>query len=305
VLSLVNRTTTIAKGGKRELSVYRALGQNSLEVSGQMPVDDRGYTAGVGVSRPAAVFVEMLRNALNKRGVTIVRRSRTLDARAVGGTTQATTIQPPPQTPTNTSAPGGPQDPTLLEIASLPSPPFSVIVAQTLKPSQNLYTELILRTLGKVAAQPSTTARTSEGAGLEVVKNFLRQAGVGLGTELLVQTDGSGLSRNDMVTANATVQLLTYMSRHRYAAAFRDALPIAGVDGTLRNRFKGTPAENNVRAKTGTLSSASSLSGYVTTAAGERLVFSVMVNNYPPSTSPTRSCTDPIAVMLASFAGRS
>ena len=120
----------------------------------------------------------------------------------------------------------------------------------------------------------------------------------------LALNDGSGLSRNDMVTAEATLQLLTYMRRHRYATAFRDALPIAGVDGTLRNRMKGTVAENNLRAKTGTLSSASSLSGFVTTAAGEELVFSIMVNNYPPGMSPPSVCIDPIAILLASFAGK-
>ena len=108
------------------------------------------------------------------------------------------------------------------------------------------------------------------------VATILREAGVNASP--LSLNDGSGLSRNDMVTAEATLQLLTYMRRHRYATAFRDALPIAGVDGTLKNRMKGTVAENNLRAKTGTLSSASSLSGFVTTAAGEELVFSIMVN---------------------------
>jgi D-alanyl-D-alanine carboxypeptidase/D-alanyl-D-alanine-endopeptidase (penicillin-binding protein 4) len=116
--------------------------------------------------------------------------------------------------------------------------------------------------------------------------------------------DGSGLSRNDMITAEASVQLLTYMSKHRYASVFRDALPIAGVDGTLRNRMKGTPAENNLRAKTGSLSSAASLGGYMTTAAGERLAFSIMVNNYPRDLDARAACIDPIAVLLASFTGK-
>src|SRR6185312_1183726 len=154
------------------------------------------------------------------------------------------------------------------------SPPLSVIAAHTLKPSQNLYTELILRTLGKVVPQQTSltsSLQTTEDAGLGVVKTFLRDAGVV--PESLVLSDGSGLSRNDMVTADATVQLLTFMSKHRYADVFRAALPIAGVDGTLRNRMKGTVAENNLRAKTGSLSSAATLSGYVTTAAGENLVF--------------------------------
>ena len=131
---------------------------------------------------------------------------------------------------------------------------------------------------------------------------FLKEAG--LSPDALVLTDGSGLSRNDMVTAEATVRLLTYMNRHKYAAVWRNALPIAGVDGTLRNRLKGTAAENNLRAKTGTLSSAASLSGYVTSAAGENLVFSIMVNNYPEDVDPRTVCIDPIAVLLASFAGR-
>jgi len=108
-----------------------------------------------------------------------------------------------------------------------------------------------------------------------------------------------------MITAEASVQLLTYMGRHRYSGVFRDALPIAGVDGTLRNRMKGTPAENNVRAKTGSLSSASSLAGYLTTAGGENLVFSIMVNNYPVETDVRSLCIDPITVLLTSFSGRS
>jgi len=82
-------------------------------------------------------------------------------------------------------------------------------------------------------------------------------------------------------------------------------LPIAGVDGTLRNRMKGTTAENNVRAKTGSLSSAASLAGYLTTAGGEILVFAIMVNNYPADTDVRSLCIDPITVLLTSFSGRS
>jgi D-alanyl-D-alanine carboxypeptidase/D-alanyl-D-alanine-endopeptidase (penicillin-binding protein 4) len=191
------------------------------------------------------------------------------------------------------------------EIATLQSPPFSMIASQTLKPSQNLYTELILRTLGKMTPPPASTSilnQTSEELGLEAVKSFLKT--VGIRPEALSLDDGSGLSRNDMITAEASVQLLTYMSKHRYASVFRDALPIAGVDGTLRNRMKGTPAENNLRAKTGSLSSAASLGGYMTTAAGERLAFSIMVNNYPRDLDARAACIDPIAVLLASFTGK-
>jgi len=201
----------------------------------------------------------------------------------------------------NSGVPG----PYANEIATLQSPPFSVIASQTLKPSQNLYTELILRTLGKSTPAPATMtslSQTSENLGLEAVKSFLLTTGIR--PDSLVLDDGSGLSRSDMITADATVQLLTFMSKHRYANIFRDALPIAGVDGTLRTRMRGTAAENNLRAKTGSLSSAASLGGYVTTAAGEKLAFSIMVNNYSRDVDARSACIDPIAVLLASFTGK-
>src|SRR6266850_2270146 len=289
LLRIVNKVTTTPKGTKRDLNVYRGLGSDEAEIIGFIPLEDGGYAGGIGISHPALLFVYLLRDSLARQGVIIKGRTRTV-----------------PQPISDASALPGPSVSGLTELAILQSPPFSLIAAQTLKPSQNLYTELILRTLGKVAATASASSsvdRTSESAGLEVVGNFLNEAGVN--ATLLSLTDGSGLSRSDMVTAEATLQLLTYMRRHRYANAFRDALPIAGVDGTLRNRMKGTVAENNLRAKTGTLSSASSLSGFVTTAAGEELVFSIMVNNYPGGINPPSVCIDPIAVLLASFAGKS
>jgi len=288
LLSIVNRVVTGARGSKRELTLHRGLGADALEIHGTIPLDDRGYSAGVGISHPALLFVYLLRSSLAQRGVIFSGKSRTVPAPAYA-------IGPVPSRP-----------PGSIEIASMQSPPLRLIAAQTLKPSQNLYTELILRTLGRVvppAPDSRDTIRTSEEAGLEIVRTFLKEAGVN--TTGLALTDGSGLSRNDMITAEASVQLLTYMGRHRYASVFREALPIAGVDGTLRNRMKGTPAENNVRAKTGSLSSAASLAGYLTTASGENLVFSIMVNNYPVDTDVRSLCIDPIAVLLASFSGRS
>ena len=298
-MTIENHAVTLPRGSKSDLRVYRGLGANTLEITGSLPLGDNGFSGSVAVSDPASAFVALLRDALSKRGVKVDGRLRTVDARAGGLVPNGSTGVA--QSNSNQSA--------LLEIASLQSPPFSLIAAQTLKPSQNLYTEIILRTLGKqrgAAAPPTTTSistETDEEAGLQIVRDFLHQAGVS--DSSLYLSDGSGLSRNDMITANATVQLLTFMTKHRYFAAFRDALPIAGVDGTLRTRMRGTPAENNVRAKTGSLSSVASLSGYVTTAAGEHLVFSMMLNNYPDAAALRRDSIDAIAVLLASFAGKS
>jgi D-alanyl-D-alanine carboxypeptidase/D-alanyl-D-alanine-endopeptidase (penicillin-binding protein 4) len=291
-VTIINRATTAAAGSKSALEIYRGPGENALVLSGTMPLDDKGYAGGVAVPDPALVFVSMLRDVLMKRGVKIDGRSRTVNVPV--GYIPNSNVSALQKMPDDLSSPN------LIELTNLQSPPLGVIAAQTLKPSQNLYTELILRTLGR---SPGERKQTDEQAGLEIVKSFLRQAGIN--PDGVVLSDGSGLSRNDMVTASASLQLLTYMSRHRYADVFRDALPIAGVDGTLRNRMKGTAAAGNVRAKTGSLSSVASLSGYVTSAAGERLAFSMMLNNYPDAGAVRKDSIDAIAVLLASFAGRS
>jgi D-alanyl-D-alanine carboxypeptidase/D-alanyl-D-alanine-endopeptidase (penicillin-binding protein 4) len=119
--------------------------------------------------------------------------------------------------------------------------------------------------------------------------------------------EGSGLSRNNLTTPNATVALLQFMNHHKSAEVYLNSLPIAGVDGTLRNRMKGTPAAGNVHAKTGTLRWANSLSGHLTTAAGEHLIFSIMLNRYHSveANRSSRADLDAIAVMLAAFTGKS
>ncbi len=300
LLRITNHVTTAPNGTKRDLEIYRPLNSDVVEFKGSIALDDGGYTGRMAISRPALLFAYLLRASLAQQGVTIKGKTRTIDSYS-----GASVVQRPPMALINSSMDRA----AVLEIARKESVPFSQIAAQTLKPSQNLYTELILRTLGELTVvedlskKPAPVRpRTSEGRGIEVVKTFLKEAGVDPSS--LSLTDGSGLSRNDMITAEATLAMLTYMHKHRFANAFREALPIAGVDGTLRNRMRGTVAENNVRAKTGTLSAASSLSGYVTTASGERLVFSIMVNNYPDGTNPPSVCIDPIAVLLASFAGK-
>lgn len=297
-MSIVNHASTTERGSMSNLRIHRSVGSNDMEISGTLAIGDNGFTGGVAIPDPALAFVSMLRDALIKRGVKIDGQLRTVNVRSGGS------IVPDPILAL-AKLPDYLTPPQPIEIASLQSPPFSVIATQTLKPSQNQYTELILRTLGRTQPQTpneSGRMRDAEELGLEVVRNFLRQAGVSDGE--LNLNDGSGLSRNDMIMADATVRLLTYMTRHKSFPQFLDALPVAGVDGTLRTRMKGTAAEGNVRAKTGSLSSVASLSGYVTTAAGEHLVFSMMLNNYPDAAAVRRESIDAIAILLASFSGK-
>lgn len=292
LLTIVNHTATSPRGTKRDLAVYRDPGENTVTIGGSLPLEDPGFTSNLAISHPARLFMTMLRQSLEKNGVRITGRTRVLEARAGRAAF----------TPNNNAA----LNPKV-EIASLQSPPLRVIAARTLKESQNLYAELILRSLGKTITTVDVYRDSTE-AGVQALQAFLTEAGIDA-TKLRI-ADGSGLSRENLITAEATAQLLVYMDRHRYASAFRDALPIAGVggtlrkDGTLRNRMKNTPAAGNVRAKTGTLDNVGSLSGYVTSAAGERFAFSLIINNDLDGLA-RREYLDNIAVLLASFTGRS
>ena len=116
--------------------------------------------------------------------------------------------------------------------------------------------------------------------------------------------DGSGLSRRDVITPEALLIVLRHMYDATGASPWMRALAIAGVDGTLNNRMKGTPAEGNVRAKSGTMSNIRSLAGYVTTRDGERVAFAIMVNNFEGTGAQAIQAIDSMAVRLASFSRR-
>src|ERR1051325_7987471 len=166
-LTIVNRATTSERGSRSALRIYRGLGANTLELSGTLPLGDAGFVGGVAIPDPALAFVSMLRDALIKRGVKIDGRVRTVTR---PGQSIMTTAGSPVNNPDVVS---------LIEIAALSSPAFSVIAAQTLKPSQNQYTELILRTLGKKLPLPLragdiTSAQDDESAGLVQVRMFLK-----------------------------------------------------------------------------------------------------------------------------------
>lgn len=283
-ITILNRATTTPRGTKRELRVFRPLDSDIIEVSGTLPQGDNGFSGSVAVARPAMIFATMLRQSLAARGIVFTGETRVMNRDDADFAAAAPLA-------------------SLVEIASKQSPALSVIARETMKPSQNLYTELLLRQLAAPPANGEPAQGVTADAGLAALNAFLRAAGIA--DTAVVTADGSGLSRGDFVTADAVVRLLTYMDKHPYRQAFRDSLPVAGVDGTLRNRLKNTRAAGNILAKTGTLSHATSLSGYVTSRAGERLVFSLVINNHAPDIDPRALFTEPIAVLLADFNARS
>ncbi len=281
-LVLSNRTVTAEKEAKRTIHCYRPLDENIVYVSGQMPLGDAGYTNEVTLHNPAGLFAFFFKQALARSGITVDGKLRTvnwLDRQAC---------------PMDYSR--------LVELGGVESLPMHDLAREVQKPSQNLYTDLLLAHVGeRMRAADSRPNETSEDLGVRELNKFLAEAGIQKGETFF--EEGSGLSRDNLAAPNATVTLLQFMSRHKCAGDYLAALPIAGVDGTLRNRMKGTPAAGNVRAKTGTLHWANSLSGYLTTAGGERLAFSLMLNRYY-ELRPARGDLDTIAVLLAGFTGR-
>lgn len=270
-----NRSRTVARGESRDLSLYRPLGQNTVFVTGQLPFGGTNWIDAVAMHRPALWFVTLLNEEMARRGIRVSGKLRTVNW-----------LDRELQPATN-----------LLEIASIESRPLSEIMPKMMKPSQNLYAQLLLLQVGALRHHATNSSVTTEDLGLAELRAFLASAGIDR-REVLLE-DGSGLSRGTILTPNATVALLQFMYRHRHAQAFRDSLPIAGVDGTLRNRFKGTVAFQNVRAKTGTLRYVNTLSGYVTTKAGEMFAFSIMLNNYDGAAA--RAELDALVVMLAEW----
>lgn len=285
-LEFRNELTTVSAadhqklGERRGVRVLRLPGETMVRLQGAVAAGGKVIQGEATAPRPAQWFAVALREALLKAGITVDGKARSLR---------------------------WPEAPALatVEIGAIVSAPLRDLVRGFMVPSQNLETDLIFAHTGEMRRPPGTPewVRSDELA-VDLLDAFTQK--LGIPRDEVIFDEGSGLSRNNLTTAAATVALLKHMATHRETEAFLASLPVAGVDGTLAKRMKGTAAEKNVRAKTGGLRWAATLSGHVTTAAGERLVFSLMLNRHRGTTErPARAEIDEIAVMLAEFAGKS
>jgi D-alanyl-D-alanine carboxypeptidase/D-alanyl-D-alanine-endopeptidase (penicillin-binding protein 4) len=251
-------------GDDETVSLLREPGSNDVRLAGHVPLGGT-WEGRLAVGDPALCAARVFADVLEAKGI-----------RVMGGV--------------STSSAPLPSDARVL--ATHDSPSMAEIVRVVNKTSQNLHAEMLLRLVGlKVEGEGST--EKGHAAVAELAKRLgVPDAGWGL-------ADGSGLSGSDLLTPRGLVGLLAAMDRHPHAAAFRDSLPIAGVDGTLEKRMKGTPAEGRVTAKTGALRLANALAGYVTTVRGERLAFAIVVNNHEGKGREAVAAIDAIATALA------
>ncbi|TAN07351.1 MAG: D-alanyl-D-alanine carboxypeptidase/D-alanyl-D-alanine-endopeptidase [Rhodanobacteraceae bacterium] len=275
------------------LGLYRPIGSSTLYAIGQFPGRTRKHTYALSMPDPAHAAGELLRQALARQGIELAGHIVALHW---------------PQSDPALTQPG------TQAIASISSPTIAELVDHTLKNSDNLFAQTLLLQAGVVAAQRGACSDpvkpdTSAGWGLCALRGMLSLAGIPPSAVLLAE--GSGLARRDLVTPAAFAQWLTWVTTQPWGPDLRNALPVAGVDGTLEFRFRDGTATDNLQAKTGTLSHDYTLTGFVTDAAGAHLVFSIMLNRYPrwqvareyPQAPAPEHALDAIARMLTSYRG--
>ncbi len=278
---LIGQLATTARHTPNDINLYRAPGDDTLHVFGNIALGTPTKHYKLAVTDPAKLAGIQLLRALKSHGIHVTGQVHVVHW---------------PQGNANPLANAN-------VLGEVSSPPLREILREGLKRSQNLYLQNLLLAVG--AQQPDTGNgfTSTETRGIQALRRLLTQIGIPASASLI--GEGTGLSRRDLTTPNALARLLVYLAAQPYADMLREALPIAGVDGTLQWHMRHTAAENNVHAKTGSMAYTHCLAGYVTSAAGERLAFAIMLNNYDrPHDAPTASSdVDAIAVLLANYRG--
>jgi D-alanyl-D-alanine carboxypeptidase/D-alanyl-D-alanine-endopeptidase (penicillin-binding protein 4) len=249
-------------GTGTRVSAYHDTLTSAVIVRGQIVVGDSA-TITLPQHDPNTAFVAALTEALTERGITVDHQPTTWSQES--------------------------QADSLFTVLSVP---LKDIMPVVMKPSQNQIAEALLRTLGLERAGVGTAD-----SGRRVVERQFTQWGIP--SDAFVVRDGSGLSRSDLISPEALVSILEAMRKSPNFTVFYESLPIAGVDGTIRTRMRDTPAQGNLRAKTGTLSMVRSLSGYIRTADGRLLEFSMLCNNWTTPQASVDRVQDAIGAALA------
>jgi D-alanyl-D-alanine carboxypeptidase/D-alanyl-D-alanine-endopeptidase (penicillin-binding protein 4) len=280
-LELANNATTGERDGATTIGIKRGLSNNDVVVWGEFPLGGHAYSAFLSIHNPALRAATIFKQLLNARGIQVDGDVETRDFRA----SESNRFDPQ----------------KAIELAYLESAPLANIVRTTNKESNNLYAELIFRTMGrekgKTVPDPNPqkdAARGDDEAGVAVIKKWLSDHGINAIS--LALHDGSGLSRLDLITPESAARLLAIAAQASWRQSFYDSLPVAGHDGTLQGRL--TNVTGRIVAKTGSLTYDHSLSGYATTQSGDVLAFSIICNDATGQTRPTRTI-DAIASRIA------
>ena len=242
-----NEVITSAADGKPDLTLTREPGANIVVVKGSLPAKSAPRKLVLAIEEPAQHAAATLKRLLEERGVKVTGAAKARHAQEAGSGNPAV-------------------------LAEHVSVPLGDAVKLINKISQNLHTEMLLRT---VARQNGAWATPDEL--MKVPADFYAAAGIAPGE--VIQADASGLSRHDLVTPRAIVTLLSFAQRQSWFGFYYASLPVAGVDGTLEDRMKNTLAAGRIHAKTGSVEHVRTLSGFAETPSGRRVIFSFLTNN--------------------------
>ncbi len=276
---LVNRTRTSSQRFvSRTLSARRGLQPGEVILSGLIPAQSRGRTLALAAEDPALYAASAFKRALEDEGIRVSGRA-------------ATRHRTPDRLESLRS--GRPSERRAeKELARLDSASVADAVRVVNKQSENLHAEMLLREVALLEAGIG-----SQEAAVDSLARFLAQAGVG--TLEFFLRDGSGLSRHNLLSPRGTVAVLEHMWHSAHRDTFADSLPIAGEDGTLDWRFRRSPARGRIRAKTGSMTHVTALSGYARTASGTTAAFSAYANQSGLASSATRRTLDRVAEAIA------
>jgi len=267
---IVNKVSVVKKDSVTSIDVYRERGTNVVTIYGTIRHSDSVKTY-VTVNNPTQYTMVVLKQVLESKGI------------VVGGF---------PLDVDDLSAPI--EYNKLSKLFTHFSTHLTDVIKIINKNSQNFFAEQLLKTIGLEIENFGSVEN-----GITACNSVFQEMGINPENQIIV--DGSGLSRLNLVTSKQIVSLLNFMYLNKYYLPFYNSLPIAGVDGTLANRMKGTKAENNVRAKTGFIGSARSLSGYVNTADNEPVAFSMIANNFTVPLKLVENIQDLVCNRLANL----
>ncbi|MBD1853101.1 D-alanyl-D-alanine carboxypeptidase/D-alanyl-D-alanine-endopeptidase [Leptolyngbya sp. ST-U4] len=266
---IVNRSRTVASDAPEFVSVGRNLSQPILTVAGQLRAGAASEPVAVSIPQPGQNFLRQFAETLRSAGIEVN------------------------QTQLLTHADDAPIA-TRAEIAAVQSLPLSELLVETNQFSNNLYAEALLRSLGADSPDPSQSALE---AGIAALRASLTR--LGIESDSYVLADGSGLSRHNGVSPAAIVETLQAMAQTNNALPYRRSLSVAGISGTLQNRFRETSVQGQLEGKTGALSGTAALSGYLNRGNRPAIVFSIVVNqaNTPPGKA--QHTIDEIVMLLS------
>lgn len=264
-----NQTSTVSANQNSNVNAIALFGKPIVKLTGKLAQNATPTQIDLPVLNPAESFITAFRQGLNNADITI-------------GTTRLVTGQSTINLP---------------EIATIDSPPISELINETNQKSNNIYAEVLLKSIGHTHPEHFMSSEDTSNLGIILIKQRLTE--MGIEAQAYQLHDGSGLSRHNLVAPNTFVRVLSAMATTPMGKIYRDSLPVSGISGSLKNRMKGTLAQGLVHAKTGSMSGVVSLSGYINPPEYSPLVFSIILNQHDRPTSQMIKIVDEIMLVIA------